>query len=42
MQKDNKHNVIYSISFNADCTLMAVSTNIGYKVYTTTPVNLKQ
>lgn len=42
MQKDNKHKVIHSISFNADCSLLAIATNVGFKVYSTCPTSLKQ
>lgn len=41
MQKD-KHKVIHSISFNADCSLLAISTNVGFKIYSTNPTALKQ
>lgn len=42
MQKDNKHKIIHSISFNADSSLLAVATNVGFKIYTTNPTSLKQ
>lgn len=42
MQKDNKHKVIHSISFNADCSLLSIATNVGFKIYTTSPTSLKQ
>jgi hypothetical protein len=42
MQKENKHNIIHSVSFNSDCSLLAIATNIGFKIYTTNPTVLKQ
>lgn len=41
MNKD-KHKTIHSISFNADCSLLALATNVGYKIYSTNPTNLRQ
>ena len=38
----NKNKVIHSISFNADNSLLAVATNVGYKIFTTNPTSLKQ
>jgi len=38
----NKHKVIHSITFNADNSLLAVATNVGYKIFSTNPTNLKQ
>lgn len=42
MQKDNKHSIINSISYNSDNTLLSIATNSGFKVYTTSPPSLKQ
>jgi hypothetical protein len=41
MQKD-KHKIIHSISFNSDNSLLAIATNTGFKIYSTSPVTLKQ
>lgn len=42
MQKENKHSVINSITYNPDCSLMSLATDIGIKVYSTNPLTLKQ
>lgn len=41
MQKD-KHKIIHSISFNCDNSLISIATNTGFKIYSTSPVTLKQ
>lgn len=42
MQKESKHKIIYSVSYNSDSSLMAIATNVGFKIYSTNPTNLKQ
>lgn len=40
--KENKHRVIHSVSFNSDNSLMSIATNVGFKIYETSPVSVKQ
>lgn len=42
MQKESKHKIIHSISYNSDSSLLAIATNVGFKVYSTNPTTLKQ
>lgn len=42
IMKESKHKIIHSTSFNADNSLMAIATNVGFKIYSTSPTSLKQ